>query len=311
MQVEDVARICFASRRATEGQRHLSVGHRLLGQVIVDDEHMTSRVLRTCGLAVFAVVDEVLAHCSTGHRRDVLQRSGIGSRCGHDDRVLHGVVALKSLHNAGNRGSLLTDRNIDADHVFVFLVDDGVDGDSGLTGLAVANDKFALATSDRNHGVDSHDTGLHRLVNRLAADNARSLELDRAGAFGLDLALAVDRHTERVHDTAEQAFAGRNLHDAARSADLIIFLDCGDVTEKNGADLILFEVLGQAEHGLTVGSDELEKLASHRVLQTVNTSDAVADLDDGTDLAGINAHFKGGQLLTQRFVNGLCGNFSH
>ena len=191
------------------------------------------------------------------------------------------------------------------------MVDDGVDGDSGLTGLAVANDKFALATSDRNHGVDSHDAGLHRLVNRLAADNARSLELDRAGAFGLDFALAVDRHAERVHDAAEQAFAGRNLHDAARGADLIIFLDCGDVTEKNGADLILFEVLGQAEHGLTVGSDELEKLASHRVLQTVNTSDAVADLDDGTDLAGINAHFKGGQLLTQRFVNGLCGNFSH
>ena len=62
---------------------------------------------------------------------------------------------------------------------------------------------------------------------------------------------------------------------------------------------------------LQTAADELEKLASHRVLQTVNTSDAVADLDDGTDLAGINAHFKGGQLLTQRFVNGLCGNFSH
>ena len=88
-------------------------------------------------------------------------------------------------------------------------------------------------------------------------------------------------------------------------------IDNPTVTEKNGADFILFEVLSQAVHSLTVGSDELEKLASHRVLQTVNTGDTVANLDDGADLAGINAHFKGGQLLAKRFVNGLCGNFSH
>ena len=311
MQVEDVARVSFASRRTTKGQRHLAVGHRLLGQVIIDDEHVASGVLRACGLAVFAVVDEVLAHCSASHRSDVLERSGIGGRCGHDDRVLHGVVALEGFHNAGNRGSLLTDRNVDADHVFVFLVDDGVDGDSGLTGLAVADDELALATADRNHGVDSHDTGLHRLMHRLTADDAGGLELDGAGAFGFDFTLAVDRHAERVHDAAEKTLAGRNLHDAARGTDLVILLDCGDVTEKNGADFVLFEVLSQAVYGLTVGSNELEKLASHRVLQTVDAGDAVADLDDGADFAGINAHFKGGQLLTQRFVNGLCGNFSH
>ena len=177
--------------------------------------------------------------------------------------------------------------------------------------LPVADDELALAAADGHHRVDGHEARLHRLAHRLAVHDAGGAELDGTARRGVDGTAPVDGLPQRVHDAAEQAFAGRNLHDAARSADLIIFLDCGDVTEKNGADLILFEVLGQAEHGLTVGSDELEKLASHRVLQTVNTSDAVADLDDGTDLAGINAHFKGGQLLTQRFVNGLCGNFSH
>mgnify|MGYP000355759853 FL=1 len=55
MQVEDVARVSLASRRATQGQRHLTISHGLLGQVIVDDEHVTTRVLRTGGLAVLAL----------------------------------------------------------------------------------------------------------------------------------------------------------------------------------------------------------------------------------------------------------------
>ena len=37
----------------------------------------------------------------------------------------------------------------------------------------------------------------------------------------------------------------------------------------------------------------------------------VTNLDDRTDLAGIDAYFEGGQLLAQSFVNGLCGDFSH
>ena len=62
------------------------------------------------------------------------------------------------------RGSLLANCDVDADHVLVLLVDDGIDSNSGLAGLAVANDEFALATADRNHGVNSDDTGLHRLL---------------------------------------------------------------------------------------------------------------------------------------------------
>ena len=55
---------------------------------------------------------------------------------------------------------------------------------------------------------------------------------------------------------------------------------------------------------LMVFGNDQEPFLAHNFMRTT-------DLDDGTDLAGINAHFKGGQLLAQRFVNGLCGNFSH
>jgi hypothetical protein len=50
VQVEHVARIRLAARRAAQQQRHLAVRPCLLGQVVVDDER------------VLAAVAEVLAH---------------------------------------------------------------------------------------------------------------------------------------------------------------------------------------------------------------------------------------------------------
>ena len=145
----------------------------------------------------------------------------------------------------------------------------------------------------------------------LAADDAGGLELDRARRRGGDGALAVQRHAQRVHHAAEQGVAGGNLHDATGRADLVILLDCGDIAQKNGAHFVLFEVLGEAVHGLAAFSHELEELAGHGVAQAVDACDTVTNLDDRTDLAGIDAYFEGGQLLAQSFVNGLCGDFSH
>ena len=62
VQIEHVAGIRFAARRAAQQQRDLAIRPRLLGQVVIDDER------------VFAVVAEVLAHRAAGVRRDVLHR---------------------------------------------------------------------------------------------------------------------------------------------------------------------------------------------------------------------------------------------
>ena len=56
------------------------------------------------------------------------------------------------------------------------LVDDRVDRDGGLAGLAVADDQLALAAADRDHRVDGLDAGLERLVDGLALDDARRLD---------------------------------------------------------------------------------------------------------------------------------------
>jgi len=84
------------------------------------------------------------------------------------------------------------------------LVQDRVDRDRGLAGLAVADDELALAPADRCHGVDRLDAGLQRLVHGLAAGDARRLHLEPAQLVLGDRTLAVDRDAESVHDPADE-----------------------------------------------------------------------------------------------------------
>ena len=109
---------------------------------------------------VALVVEKVLAHRTAGIGREILKRSGVGSRSVHDDRVLHRAVLFEGLHDLGYRGKLLANGDIDADDVRAFLIDDGVHRDGGLTRLTVADDELALSAADWNHGVDRFDARL-------------------------------------------------------------------------------------------------------------------------------------------------------
>jgi hypothetical protein len=70
---------------------------------------------------------------------------------------------------------LLAHGHVDADDVLALLVDDRVDRNGGLAGLAVADDELALAAADGDHGVDGFQAGLHGLMHRLPLDDAGSL----------------------------------------------------------------------------------------------------------------------------------------
>src|SRR5690606_5764888 len=97
----------------------------------------------------------------------------------------------------------------------VLLVDDRVDRQRGLAGLAVADDQLALAATDRDHAVDRLVAGLHRLAHRLAPDHARGDGFHRRAGLGVDRALAVDRLAQRVDYAPEQFRPGRHFEDAA------------------------------------------------------------------------------------------------
>ena len=168
VQVEDVAGIRFAARRAAEQQRDLAIRLRVLRQVVVDAQR------------VAAAVAEVLAHRARRVRADVEQRRGIRRARGDDDGVFHRAGFLERPHDLRDRRLLLADRVVDADHVLPLLVDDRVDRDGRLAGLAVADDQLALTAADRHHRVDRLEPGLQRLLDRLRSTTPGAMPLDLA-----------------------------------------------------------------------------------------------------------------------------------
>jgi hypothetical protein len=89
--------------------------------------------------------------------------------------------AAQRVDHPGHGGAALADGAVDADHVLVALVDDGVHGQRGLAGLAVADDQLALAATDGDQRIDGLDAGLQRHGHRQAIDDRRGRPLDRPG----------------------------------------------------------------------------------------------------------------------------------
>src|SRR5688572_25092498 len=269
VQVEHVARIRFAARRTAQQQRDLAIRPRLLGQVVIDDQR------------VFAAVHEELAHRTAGIRREILHRRRYGRRGRDDDRVLHRVVLFELAHDVGDRALLLPDRDVDALNAARFLIDDRVDRQRGLAGLAVADDQLALTAADRHHRVHRLIAGLHRLAHGFAEHHARRDALDRRVVIRLDRALAVDRLAERVDHAAEQALADRHFENAPGGLDRVAFGDVLVLPEHHRADRVLLQVQRQAE----AATREFQHLAVLHVGEAVDAHDAVGHGHDRADVA--------------------------
>src|SRR5699024_805378 len=200
--------------------------------------------------------------------------------------------------------ALLADGDVDAAHLLVgiaggpvlLLVQDRVDPDRGLAGLAVADDQLALAAADRGHRVDGLQSGLHRLLDRLALHDARRLQVEGAAADGLAGAEAVDGGAGGGVHAAVVAHPGREREHLAGAADLLALLDAGELAEDDDADLAQLEVQGEAE-GAVLEADEL---VGHDVRQALDARDAVGGLADAADLrARGGAWVVGGQRGVQ------------
>src|SRR5690606_19985977 len=127
VEIEHVARVSFAARRTAQQQGDLAIGHSLLGQVVIDDQ------------GVFTAITEVFAHGATRVGCEELQSSGFGSRSSDHDGVGQRAVFFQLAYHVGNGRLLLTNGNVDTLNAAVLLVDDGVDGQSGLTDLTVTD----------------------------------------------------------------------------------------------------------------------------------------------------------------------------
>ena len=86
VQIEHVAGVSLTSRGTADQQRQGTVGHGVLGQVIVDDQDM------------LALMHEILAHGTAGVGCDILQGRQLGRCSGHHDGVAHGTGFGQALH---------------------------------------------------------------------------------------------------------------------------------------------------------------------------------------------------------------------
>ena len=234
MEIEHVAGVCLAPRRAAQVEGELAIRPRLLGQVVVAAQHL------------FALLHEVLAHRATCVWGDEVERGGVRGGRGDDDREIHRAVLFQGRGDARDRSRVLPDGDVDADEVLALLVDDRVEEDRRLAGESVADDQLALAATDGDHRVDGLDAGLHRAVHPFAGDYARRDLLDRQRFAGLDRALAVERLPERADHAADQRLAHRHFQESAGRADLVAFVQVPVVAEDDGADLVLLQVQREA-----------------------------------------------------------------
>ena len=116
----------------------------------------------------------------------------------------------------------------------------------------------------------------------------------------LDRPLAVDRLTERVDDSAEQALADRHLDDGAGALDGLAFLDLAVGAEDHDADIVGFEI----ERHAFDAALELDHFAGLHVVEAVDAGDAVADRQHLADFGNFGLLAEILDLIPED-----CGNF--
>ena len=104
--------------------------------------------------------------------------------------------------------------------------------------------------------------------------------LDRAEFLGLDGALPIDRLAQGVDDPAQHTVTHRDLHDTSRGLDNISLIDVLLAAQEHRADVVLLQV----QHHAVDLSRELQELALHGVVQSMDTGNAVRHLNDRSNI---------------------------
>ena len=227
---------------------------------------------------------------------------GCGGRSSHDDGVIHRTMFFKLAHHIGDRRLLLTDGNVNTLNAAALLIDDGIYRHCGLAGLTIADDQLTLATTDRYHRVDCLISSLYRLIYRLTIDHARRHALNRRLTRCIDRTLAVNRITQRINYTTQQAFTHGHFQNAASGLHCIAFRDVLVFTQHHRTHGILFEVQGQTE----AATRKFKHFTVLHISQTVNTHDTVRYGHDCTDIAVFGCSRKLGYLVFDQVANFRC-----
>ena len=190
-----------------------------------------------------------------------MQCSGFRSSCSNHDSMFHRAMLFQFAYYVGNRRCFLTDSHINTDNACTFLVNDGIQCYGCFTGLTVTNDQLTLATTNRNHRINSFQTGLHWLVNRFTRNHAWRNFFNWSSQCCIDWAFSIDRTTQCINYAANQFATDRYFQNTAGTSNCIAFFNVFVLTQHYGTDGVALQVHGQTESV----TGEFEHLTLHRV----------------------------------------------
>src|SRR3989338_8812233 len=153
--------------------------------------------------SMHTVIPEILPHSAPGIRRNVLQWRRVRSRSYYNNGVIHRLAIFKSLYNFCNGGHLLPDCHVNAINSRLALVNYGIYKNRGFPCLPVADNKFTLASSDRDHGVNCLDAGLQWLFHRLSFNYVGGRTLNVSKIISNDRPFPINRLTQGIHNAAQ------------------------------------------------------------------------------------------------------------
>ena len=219
MKIENISRVCLTSRRTADQQGKCTVGNRMLAQIIINDEN------------VFSLMHKILAHCTSGIRCNVLQRACLRSSSRNNNGVIHSAVSAKCFNHGRYGGTLLSNGNVDTDHILALLVDDGICCQSGLTSLTVTDDQLTLSSTNGNHGINCLDACLQRLVYALSLTDARSRALNCPVLACFYRSCTVNRLSKGIYNSPDHSLSNRNGYNLSGALYGLTFANTGIITK--------------------------------------------------------------------------------
>ena len=106
----------------------------------------------------------------------------------------------------------------------VLLIYDGIDSDSGFTGLPVANNQLTLATANGDHGINSFQACLEWFFNRLTKNNPGGFPLEwHLETFARNGSFTVKGFAQGIDNPAQNAFACHNGSNAVLAFNGVTF----------------------------------------------------------------------------------------
>ena len=149
-----------------------------------------------------------------------------------------------------------------------------------FSGLAVAQQQFALAAPDRHQCVDHLQAGLQGGLDRSALHDRGRRPFDRQARAGDGRCTAIERPSQRVDNAAEQCRTDAHVHHASGALDLVARADLRIISQQHDADVCFVDIEGDAHAAVRKTQQLFESGAG----QPRDERDADGDAGDGSRL---------------------------